>query len=776
MSFTLSLRYLILILLLYPVVLPGHVYAATTLDTSFDGDGKVVLDLGDGSSSFGATALLLQPDGKLLVAGDFTPTGGSPSKGIVTRLNNDGSLDPTFATGGTYTVDFGSFTRIYGLARQSNGMIIAVSGRGAFISDIRVLRLTAAGILDTTFAGDGTAEISNASVMEPDAVVIQPDGRIVVTASGPAGGLTVFRLNSDGTLDTSFQGAGSSPGFASASISGFDQAHAVALTADAPPKIVVVGSTNSNTFNSGQRDFAVARFNSDGTLDTTFDGDGMKSIDIAIANPKEDDDANAVLIQPDGKIVIAGTAGVPNSARTDCALIRLNADGSFDTGFDTDGKATFNPGGLTQCESLTRQADGTFIVSGTFAPALPRMFMVMRILGNGLPDVSFDSVANWVVMNFTSVLRDSAVAHVVQDNGKIILAGVSSGINGNQIALARFQSVAEGTQRTFYLNLTGADGTVASSAAGINCSRAGGITSGDCSKIFPVGTSFTLTASPNDGSLFTGWSGSCTGTSQTCSLVLDVTTNVTANFVALADTTAPTGSIAINSFGALYANSPAVTLVLSCTDSGGCATMQFSNDISLNWTVEETYTATKPWNLLSGDGIKTVYVKFKDVAGNLSIPFSATITLDTAVPITTANPIGGEYRTTPLSVTLSVNEPATIYYTTDGTDPTTSSPVYAATPIPIYQTTTLKFFAKDRADNSEIVTTQIYSINQNGMPGEINNDTRIDLADAILALQIFIGKTPQTPLSSNITADINGDHKIGMEEVIFIMQKAADIR
>jgi hypothetical protein len=172
------------------------------------------------------------------------------------------------------------------------------------------------------------------------------------------------------------------------------------------------------------------------------------------------------------------------------------------------------------------------------------------------------------------------------------------------------------------------------------------------------------------------------------------------------DTTPPSGTITINS-GVNYTNSTLVTLTLSCSDASGCAHMEFSNDNTV-WSTPEDYNTSKMWTLSSGDGLKTVYVKFQDGAGNWSGAFSDSITLQTIAPITTASPEGGTY-TSAQSVTLTANKPATIYYTTDGSTPTTSSPVYSS-PISITTTTTLKFFAIDLAGNREGVKTEIYTI------------------------------------------------------------------
>jgi Chitobiase/beta-hexosaminidase C-terminal domain len=177
------------------------------------------------------------------------------------------------------------------------------------------------------------------------------------------------------------------------------------------------------------------------------------------------------------------------------------------------------------------------------------------------------------------------------------------------------------------------------------------------------------------------------------------------------DTTAPTGTITINA-GAAATNSTAATLTLACSDTNGCSLMQFSND-NITWFSSETYATSKAWPLTTVDGTKTVYVKYKDTSGNWSVVINDTIILDTAVPATSAAPVGGTY-TGAQSVTLTCSDGTgsgcdKIYYTTDGTTPTTASSVYAA-PLSIPATSTLKYFATDKAGNPEAVQSQTYTI------------------------------------------------------------------
>ena len=186
------------------------------------------------------------------------------------------------------------------------------------------------------------------------------------------------------------------------------------------------------------------------------------------------------------------------------------------------------------------------------------------------------------------------------------------------------------------------------------------------------------------------------------------------------DTTPPTGKITINS-GAASTNSVNVTLTLTCDDAQGCSQMQFSND-NVTYSTAEAYATSKAWTLGSGDGTKTVYVKFKDTPGNWSLAYSNTILLDATSPTTSAWPIGGTYNSSQ-TVTLTCNDGTgsgcdKIYYTTDGTTPTTSSSVYSS-PINISVTTTLKFFARDPAGNSEAVKTETYTIDTTPPTGTI---------------------------------------------------------
>ena len=167
----------------------------------------------------------------------------------------------------------------------------------------------------------------------------------------------------------------------------------------------------------------------------------------------------------------------------------------------------------------------------------------------------------------------------------------------------------------------------------------------------------------------------------------------------------------------------------------------------------------------------------KNAAELESAVTAGAIILDTKPPVTTATPSGGTYGKVQ-NVTLSANEAATNYYTTNGIDPTESAGMYNNTPIPVTANDTLKFFAKDAAGNVETIKSQSYTIYTNGIRGDLDGNETITLADAILALKVIIGMPP-LGLRSNYqasTADLNGDNKVGMPELLYILQKLSDMR
>jgi uncharacterized delta-60 repeat protein len=276
-------------------------YAANgSLDASFGTGGKVVTGVAGN-----AYAIAIQPDGKIVVAGEVPLTSATDfSDFAVARYNANGTLDTTFSADGKLTTNIGAATNTArNIVLQSNGAII-VSGEpiGTFPGSDHtdVVRYDANGGLDAAFGTGGVLTLADARVGE--GLGLQADGKLVLVGSVDIGvapaiasQFAVRRLNADGSPDGAFGTTGAAT---TAFSTGGDSALGVALQTDG--KIVVAGRSSSQS----NPDFAVARFNSNGTLDTTFANAGKQIIDFFGFN----DFAESVLLQSDGKIVVGGLA------------------------------------------------------------------------------------------------------------------------------------------------------------------------------------------------------------------------------------------------------------------------------------------------------------------------------------------------------------------------------------------------------------------------------------------------------------------------------------
>ena len=264
-----------------------------------------------------------------------------------------GDLDPTFRWGWAVTTDFGGSQYALAVAIQSDGKVVAAGYAPVTSGDFSVARYNTDGSLDTTFNGTGKVTTDFFGGLDgARAVAIQSDGKIVVGGfanNGATAGFALARYNSDGSLDTSFNGNGKVfTDFGVTSVSS-----GLAIQSDG--KIVAAGYVAQS---GGLDDFAVARYNPNGSLDTSFSGDGKVTFDFG-----SDDFANAVAIQADGKIVVAGYTG--QGIATDFALARLTTGGALDTGFSGDGKLTTDYFGLADyATGVAIQTNGKIVAAG----------------------------------------------------------------------------------------------------------------------------------------------------------------------------------------------------------------------------------------------------------------------------------------------------------------------------------------------------------------------------------------------------------------------------
>ncbi|HET9494117.1 MAG TPA: S-layer homology domain-containing protein [Chloroflexia bacterium] len=411
----------------------GVAYAAGgDLDPTFSGDGKLTTDYINTSDE--VRAVVVQPDGKTVVAG-ATLISGSNYNFAVARYNPDGSPDTTFSFDGKLTTDFlGAEDRANAVALQSDGKIV-VAGfcRGqVFTSESPALaRYNPDGSLDPSFDGDGRyCEDGQATIVTGAA--IQNDGKIVVVGHHPQWqpDFRVARFNPNGTFDTSF---GSGGWVTTNFFGGIDQAQAVAIEAG---KIVVAGMAHVTGANW---DFALARYNANGSLDTTFSGDGKVTTDFFGG----DDGAYALALQPDGKIVAAGTFHTV-SAGYDFGFVRYLANGSEDTTFDNDGlqAVTFMPGTAEEVAfGVGVQSDGKIVAAGYAPTSTYNDFALVRLNANGSLDSSFGGDGR-VSTNIAGGV-DLAQAMAIQPDGKIVAAGYAYTTTGADLAVARYLSGSE---------------------------------------------------------------------------------------------------------------------------------------------------------------------------------------------------------------------------------------------------------------------------------------------------------------------------------------------
>jgi uncharacterized delta-60 repeat protein len=402
-----------------------------TLDSTFSGTGTVV-----GSSGVD-TAVLVQPaDGKIVTAG-YSPGASGYNQFALARYNPNGTIDPSFGSGGQVITSVASNgSQIHGAALQADGKIVAVgeafvptnSKFGAAKDEIAVVRYTASGALDATFGGtrNKNGTVSNAG----EVFLSLGSGKDVATAvaletvnnttkivvAGWTNSVTghpeivLVRLNLDGSFDTSFGGTGkvvmALPGGA------YSETQAVAIQGDG--KIVAAGlTTNLNPVPA-----FLVRYNVNGSLDTTFGNQGAVLTHFA-----RQDDFYGVTIQSDGKVVAAGDEAVPagDGYNTVGLVARYNPDGTLDATFGGGTGTAMGPGQGTNYYAVALQANGQIVAAGSGANS---MALVSRFNPDGSPDTAYGSGGS-TLTPLGVVAQYNAVA-VQPSDGNAVAAGLTS--------------------------------------------------------------------------------------------------------------------------------------------------------------------------------------------------------------------------------------------------------------------------------------------------------------------------------------------------------------
>lgn len=426
-------------------------HADGTLDGGFGSNGVVTTDFeGDDDQ---AHALVIQPDGKLVVAG--AASNGTNTLFAVVQYDTDGTMDNSFGNGGMVATDFGiGSALVRAIALQPDGGIVMAGSCGTVLGDvIAVARYTGDGAPDTGFNTDGMVTTDlGAGSDRANAIAVQPDGKIVVVgvdSIGPFSDFAVVRYLTDGTLDSGFGTAGVVvTDMGSGSGTGSDWANAVAILPDG--RIVAAGYGEvANNFN-----FAAARYLPDGTLDASFSGDGRVATSFGIGT----DAAYGMALQPDGKIVLAGSSST--GFLFDFALVRYNPNGTLDDTFGTGGKVVTPLAAINdEAYSCTIQPDGAILAAGYAFNGTDDDFAVVRYLPDlnvGLLDRSMASssalvfpnpISNGATLQYELAREEAVCIHLASMDGRVLMTIIDQQVQGadrHQRAISLPQGLAPG--------------------------------------------------------------------------------------------------------------------------------------------------------------------------------------------------------------------------------------------------------------------------------------------------------------------------------------------
>lgn len=400
----------------------GHA-APGDLDPIFGSGGTVITSYTTikGNFPFVGRSVALQGDGKIVVAGGLLVAGNYYPAIALVRYDSNGSLDSNFGNGGKLTDPPGSGQSV---ALQSDGKIVVAGDNGAYFL---VVRYMSNGIPDNSFENGGRAITPMGNHDTGYSVAIQTDGKIVVAGSwysgiSPYDFFALVRYNSNGSLDGTF-GSG---GKVATSIPGI--VYSTAIQDDG--KIVVAGYL----YNGGHPCFGLARFNANGSLDTTFNNTG--TVGTTFAGQANDDRGRGVAIQSDGKIVVAGYAKLVNTMYF--ALARYNSNGSLDTAFNGSGKITtgFAQGYNSQGYGVAIQHDNKIVVAGYSQTNTGLQFALARHNADGRLDTSLNGAGK--VMTSFGNTSPQGYSIAIQGDDKIVVAGKTGPDSGASFAVARY--------------------------------------------------------------------------------------------------------------------------------------------------------------------------------------------------------------------------------------------------------------------------------------------------------------------------------------------------
>jgi len=544
----------------------GHqgIYQAGTLDEKFNGLGWVRTDINSGNEK--GYGIARQADGKILIVGDRYTTNSGDRDIILARYTATGSLDASFGNGGIVVSDFGADASGKCIVVQTDGKILvgghseSVAGRPSFT----LARYLSSGLLDSSFGTGGrvTTDLGSNSYLQ--SLALDASGKIVA-----AGFKVVFwnddfatvRYLSNGSLDVSFGNGGIVlTDFGGKS----NQAYAVAIQKSG--KIVVAGNSGGT---SAQGDFALARYEANGSLDGTFGSGGQVLTDF----PALVAYGRAITLQNDDRILVAGYLDGSNG--DDLVTVRYLDNGQIDTAFASAGVAITDLGDNTDnATCLALQVDSKIVVGGFkghFGSSPYRKAALVRYTNTGLLDSSFGTGGSVV----TSLSQISEITGLSWNgDGRITVSGhaVNADSTNRDLLLLRYfdgtpiKSLRyEATPGTYYarvygyqagngsfsatdpytLSYTFTPGLVTPTHTLETVASNGTVQRSNPGPDYSEGQTVTLTPVPNPGFQFAGWSGDASGTANPLTVTMSADKKIVASFTPVASTSFQ-GTVTVN--------------------------------------------------------------------------------------------------------------------------------------------------------------------------------------------------------------------------------------
>jgi uncharacterized delta-60 repeat protein len=381
-----------------------------TLDNTFGVGGKLTVSIGLYNAQ--SNSIAIQADQKILLGGSAQNSLGTSNFALV-RCNADGTLDNSFGTGGIQV------TQLSGSSGGSKGALtIQNDGKilhgGMSLLQLKLLRLNSDGSLDNSFGINGIATTDFTEIYndEYNAIVVLPNGKILMSGTGQESNADfpksfLIQFNTDGTVDSSFGNGGK--------VFGSDYCEGSSMKIQSDGKIVIVGSRSFNFF--------AERFNADGSIDNSFGINGKVMTQVGTTGK-----ANSMEIQNNGKIIVTGFAHVGTSSVSDFAIVRYNVDGSLDSSFGAGGKVFTSVGNSNSlCNSVRVDANGKILLSGIASGINFQDFAIVRYHENGVLDSIFGDHGKIITPTGNSYSTTNSMA--IQGDGKILQSGYANAPN-----------------------------------------------------------------------------------------------------------------------------------------------------------------------------------------------------------------------------------------------------------------------------------------------------------------------------------------------------------